>query len=61
MLDSLNHAQQWDNKVDTNIEGHNTRQNMLEAVGSGVSSPFHHNKGGENQGIKIHYEKLCPL
>jgi hypothetical protein len=26
---------------------------MLEATGSSVSSPPHHNMGGENQGIKI--------
>jgi hypothetical protein len=33
---------------------------MLEVVGLGISSPFHHNTGGENQGTKIHYEKLRP-
>jgi hypothetical protein len=53
VLNSLDHAQQWDNKVDINIEGHNTLQDMLEAVGSCVSSPPHHNMGRENQCIKI--------
>jgi hypothetical protein len=43
VLSLINHAQQWDNKVNTNIESHNTRQNMLEAIGLGVPSPFHHN------------------
>jgi hypothetical protein len=52
VLNSLDHAQQWDNKVDINIEGHNTCHDMLKAIGSCVSSPPHHNMGGENQGIK---------
>jgi hypothetical protein len=43
VLSSFDHAQQWDNKVDINIEGHNIRQAMLEAASSGVSSPLHHN------------------
>jgi hypothetical protein len=43
VLSSLDHAQQWDNKVNTNIEGHNTCQDMVEVVGSCVPSPLHHN------------------
>jgi hypothetical protein len=42
VLSSLDHAQQWDNKVDTNIESHYTHQDMLEATNLGVSSPTHH-------------------
>jgi hypothetical protein len=40
-------------QVDINIEGHNTRQNMLKVVSSCVSSPPHHNMGRENQHFKI--------
>jgi hypothetical protein len=53
VLSSLDHAQQWDNKIDINIEGHNIRQDMLKVVGSCVSSPPHHNMGRENQRTKI--------
>jgi hypothetical protein len=53
VLNSFDHAQQWDNKVDTNIESYNTFQNMVKVVGSGVLDPPHHNMGGENQGTKI--------
>lgn len=65
---SFDHAQQWDNKVYINIEGHNTLQDMLEIVGSCVSNPPHHNTGRENQCIKIfshihpsplHSKKIC--
>jgi hypothetical protein len=49
VLSSFDHAQQWDNKVDTNIEGHYTHQDMLEATNSGVSSPTHHKTKRENQ------------
>jgi len=64
VLSSLDHARQWDNKVDTNIEGHYTHQNMLEATNLGVSSPTHHKTGKENQNIKtpshIHPSPLHP-
>jgi hypothetical protein len=53
VLNTFDHAQQWDNKVDINIESCNTFQNMLKAIGSSVLDPPHHNMGGENQGIKI--------
>ncbi len=53
MLNSLDHARQWGNKVNTDIESCNTFQNMLEAIGSSVLDPPHHNMGGENQGTKI--------
>ncbi len=53
MLSSFDHAQQWENKVDTNIEGHYTHQDVLKVVNSGVSNPIHHKIGGENQGTKI--------
>jgi hypothetical protein len=53
VLNSFDHAQQWDNKVDTNIESCNTFENMVKVVGSGVLDPPHHIMGGENQGTKI--------
>jgi hypothetical protein len=53
VLSSFDHAQHWDNKIDTNIEGHYTHQDMLEVVSSGVSSLAHHKTGGESQGTKI--------
>jgi hypothetical protein len=53
MLNSLNHAQPGDNKVDINIKGHYTHQDMLEADDSNVSNPLHHNTIGGNQGTKI--------
>jgi len=43
VLNSLNHAQLWDNKVDTNIKGHYTHQDMLEVTNSNVPNPPHHN------------------
>ncbi len=48
VLNSLDHAQQWDNKVDTNIQDHYTYQDMLKATSSCVSSPTHHKIGREN-------------
>jgi hypothetical protein len=53
VLSSLDHAQQWDNKVDINIEGHYTCQNMLEVVSSGVSNLVPHKTRGGNQSTKI--------
>jgi hypothetical protein len=48
VLNSLDRAQQWDNKVDTNIQDHYTYQDMLEVASSCVSSPVHHKIRGEN-------------
>jgi hypothetical protein len=53
VLNSFDHAQPWDNKVDTNIKGHYTHQDMLEATNSNVPNPPHHNTIGSAFGSSV--------